>query len=175
MSVTGACLDRESIRRRLNATPPLLEGYRDLEVQLQPNGFDLTLSEIAAFTGPGVLTEDNAGRRLATTTPLAFGADGALHLQPGPYLVTFNETVNLPPDVMALAKPRSSLLRSGVAIHNAVWDAGYRGRSQALLVVYHPDGFTLSRNARVLQLVFFALARPVDQGYQGRYQGEGLR
>ena len=76
---------------------------------------------------------------------------------------------------MALGKPRSSLLRSGVAVHNAVWDAGYRGRSQALLVVYHPRGFTLSRDARVLQLVFFALAHPVDQGYRGRYQGEGLR
>ena len=75
---------------------------------------------------------------------------------------------------MALGKPRSSLLRSGVAVHNAVWDAGYRGRSQALLVVYHPRGFTLSRDAR---LVFFAsaLAHPVDQGYRGRYQGEGLR
>ena len=175
MSVAGACLDRESIRQRLNATPPLLEGYPDLDAQLQPNGFDLTLAEIAAFAGPGVLTADNIGRKLATTTPLAFGADGALSLKPGPYLVTLNETVNLPRDVMALGKPRSSLLRSGVAIHNAVWDAGYRGRSQALLVVYHPRGFTLSRNARILQLVFFLLAHPVDQGYRGRYQGEGLR
>ncbi len=175
MSAAGACLDRESIRRRLSASPPLLEGYRDLEAQLQPNGFDLTLAEIAAFADPGVLTADNAGRRLAATTPLPFGADGALHLNPGPYLVTLNETINLPLDVMALGKPRSSLLRSGVAMHNAVWDAGYRGRSQALLVVYHPRGFTLSRNSRVLQIVFFLLAHPVDEGYRGRYQGEGLR
>ena len=127
MSAAGACLDRESIRRRLDAAPPLLEGYPDLESQLQPNGFDLTLAEVAAFDGPGVLTADNAGRRLAATTPLPFGADGALHLDPGPYLVTLNETINLPLDVMALGKPRSSLLRSGVAMHNAVWDAGYRG------------------------------------------------
>ena len=175
MPIEGACLDRESIRRRLSATPPLLEGYPNLEAQLQPNGFDLTLAEIAAFAGPGVLTADNAGRQLAATVPLPFGADGALRLEPGPYLVTLNETINLPRDVMALGKPRSSLLRSGVAVHNAVWDAGYRGRSQALLVVYHPRGFTLSRDARVLQLVFFALAHPVDQGYRGRYQGEGLR
>ena len=175
MPMAGACLDRESIRRRINDASPLVEGYRDLEAQLQPNGFDLTLAEVAAFADPGVLTADNAGRQLAATVSLPFGADGALHLEPGPYLVTLNETVNLPRDVMALGKPRSSLLRSGVAMHNAVWDAGYRGRSQALLVVYHPRGFTLSRDARVLQLVFFALAHPVEQGYQGRYQGEGLR
>ena len=96
MSVAGACLDRESIRRRLNATPPLLEGFPDLEVQLQPNGFDLTLAEIADFADPGVLTADNAGRQLAATVPLPFGADGALRLEPGPYLVTLNETINLP-------------------------------------------------------------------------------
>ena len=88
VSATGACLDRESIRRRLNATPPLLEGYRDLEAQLQPNGFDLTLGGDRSIRRPGVLTEDNAGRRLAATTPLSFGADGALRLEPGPYLVT---------------------------------------------------------------------------------------
>ena len=82
--------------------------------------------------------------------------------------------VNLPPDLMALGRPRSSLLRSGVALHTAVWDAGYRGRSQSLLTVHHPGGFRLQRNARVAQLVFFRLATPPGQGYQGRYQGEGL-
>ena len=175
MPALGGCLERESIRQRLNVAPPLLEGYLDLEAQLQPNGFDLTVAEIAAFAGPGVLTASDAGRRLAVTTPLDFGPGDAIRLEPGPYLVTLNETVNLPLDVMALGKPRSSLLRSGVAMHNAVWDAGYRGRSQALLVVYHPGGFTLSRNARILQLVFFLLSRPVDHGYRGRYQDEGLR
>jgi dUTP pyrophosphatase len=97
-----------------------------------------------------------------------------LHLAPGPYRITLNEAVNLPLNVMALGKPRSSLLRSGVAIHNAVWDAGYHGRSQALLVVYNPGGFDIQRNTRVLQLVFFRLERGLSEGYQGRYQGENL-
>jgi dUTP pyrophosphatase len=75
---------------------------------------------------------------------------------------------------MALGRPRSSLLRSGGAIHTAVWDAGYHGRSQALLVVYNPQGFRVQRDARLLQLVFFRLEQPVRAGYQGRYLGEGL-
>ena len=33
---------------------------------------------------------------------------------------------------MALGFARSSLLRSGCGIQNAVWDAGYHGRSEAL-------------------------------------------
>ena len=174
----GAALDRESIRRRLQATPPLVEGYLSLETQLQPNGFDLSLEGMASFTGPetapGVLTAADAGRRLATTAPMEFGADGSLHLAPGPYLVTFNEVVCLPLDLMAMGRPRSSLLRSGVAVHTAVWDAGYHGRSQAMLVVYHPGGFTLSRGARLMQLVFFRLEQPLGEGYAGRYQGEGV-
>ena len=174
----GAALDRESIRRRLQATPSLVEGYLSLEAQLQPNGFDLSLGAMASFTGPGTapgfLTAEDAGRRLAQTSPMEFGADGSLHLEPGPYLVTFNEVVHLPLDLMAVGKPRSSLLRSGAAVHNAVWDAGYHGRSQALLVVYHPGGFTVSRDARLIQMVFLRLEQPLREGYTGRYQGEGV-
>ncbi len=92
---------------------------------------------------------------------------------PGAYIITYNEIVNLPTDVMALARPRSSLLRCGVTVDTAVWDAGYSGRSQSLMVVYHPRGFRLQRNARVVQLVFFRLTGATD-GYQGTYQKENM-
>ena len=75
---------------------------------------------------------------------------------------------------MALGKPRSSLLRSGVAIHNAVWDAGYQGRSQALMVVYNPHGFTIARDARILQLVFFTLEAATATPYRGLFHQERL-
>jgi dUTP pyrophosphatase len=88
--------------------------------------------------------------------------------------VTYNEVVNLPRNLMALAMPRSSLLRCGVSIHNAVWDAGYSGRSQSLMVVYYPQGFWLYRNARVVQMVFLSLSREVAEGYQGMFQGENI-
>lgn len=172
------CLDRETIHKYLIETPKLIDGYLDLEAQLQPNGFDMTLEEIRAFHpcegDGGVLTSENEGRVLPLTAPLNFDLEGMCYLEPGPYLVRLNETVHLPNHIMALARPRSSLLRSGVSIHTAVWDAGYHGRSQVLMLVYHPSGFTLSRNARVLQLVFFYLSNTVAQGYEGRFQGEGL-
>jgi len=73
-----------------------------------------------------------------------------------------------------LGRPRSSLNRCGVSIHSAVWDAGYSGRSQSLLVVYNPLGFRLHRNARLLQLVFFYTSGGVGKGYSGQYQNENL-
>lgn len=93
---------------------------------------------------------------------------------PGCYLVTYNEVVNLPKDVMALAMPRSSLLRCGVSVHTAVWDAGYSGRSQSLMAIYNPRGFRLLKDARIIQLVFLRLSHEVAEGYQGMFQRENL-
>ena len=167
-------LSREQLRGAVGQEPPLLEGFADAEAQLQPNGFDLTVAQVARFAGDGQIGAVDADRRLPSTEPLAFDDHGRVKLAPGPYLVTFNEVVHLPPYLMALAKPRSSLLRCGVAVHNAVWDAGYHGRSQALLVVYNPSGFSLAQGARIVQLVFLSLERPVGTGYAGFFQGENL-
>ena len=170
----GNPLNREEISSLIEGDPPLLEGYVDLAAQLQPNGFDLSVRDVAQFSSAGQLGADNDRRVLSDLTAMPFDADGWVSLESGPYLVTFNEVVNLPGDVMALGRPRSSLLRSGVSLHTAVWDAGYRGRSQSLLTVQHADGFRLQRDARLAQLVFFRLSTPPAEGYQGRYQGEGL-
>ena len=170
----GNPLNREEISRLIYGVPPLIEDYVDLAIQLQPNGFDLSVREVARFGTPGQLGASNDSRVLSEVESVAFDKNGWALLEQGPYLVTFNEVVSLPADVMALGRPRSSLLRSGVSLHTAVWDAGYRGRSQSLLTVHHADGFRLQRDARLAQLVFFRLATPPAEGYRGRYQGEGL-
>ncbi len=156
----------------IDGPSPLVENYVSLEEQLQPNGFDLSLHEVSHLIMPGQIGADNADRLLPATEPLEFDADGWLKLSPGPHLITFNETVNLPLGLMALGYPRSSLLRSGAAIHTAVWDAGFSGHSQSLLVVYHPLGYRLQHNARLLQLVFHYLNNRAAEGYQGRFWGE---
>ncbi len=166
-------LSRYDIQRLIENEPPLVADHIDLEAQLQPNGFDLTLREVALLQSAGSLGVSNGNRVLPPLSPLAFDGLGFLYLTPGIYIVTYNEIVHLPSEVMALGRPRSSLLRSGVAVHNAVWDAGYRGRSQSLLAVYNPQGFRLERNARIVQLVFLRLSGPT-QGYQGTYQGENV-
>ena len=170
----AGALDHDSIMELLQGTPPLVEGYSHLSQQLQPNGFDLTLKSLALYTTPGYLGRLPHQRVVASTSEITGDADGRIHLGPGPYLVTFNEVVNLPNHIMALGLPRSSLLRSGVTVNTAVWDAGYNGRSQAMIAVANPHGFRLELGARIMQLVFLPLANPVKEGYQGTYQGENL-
>lgn len=166
-------LSKQDIEKLLEQKPPLIEGLISPDEQLQPNGVDLTLRDIALLQSPGKITTSNSQRVVSDLSPLMFDNAGFIQLVPGIYSVAYNEVVHLPKDIMALATPRSSLLRCGVTVNTAVWDAGYSGRSQSLLVVYNTQGFQLQRNARIIQLVFFRLQNQTE-GYKGAYQNENI-
>jgi dUTP pyrophosphatase len=167
-------LSSQQIRSLIASNEPLVSELIDPETQVQPNGIDLTLGSLERLTGPGQIGVTNHDRILAPADDVAFGSDGFAHLEPGVYIARLNEAVRLPANIMAIAKPRSSLLRNGVAVHNAVWDAGYSGRSQVQMVVYNPAGFRVARNARIVQMVFMTLDSATDNPYAGQYQGEHL-
>ncbi len=167
-------LTDDEIRGLLKVTPPLVTGIPNADEQIQPNGIDLTVKEIASLSSFGSIGFENKDRVLSSKSPLVFDDSGAIYLPAGCYLVTYNEVVHLPKNIMALGFPRSSLLRCGVNVHTAVWDAGYSGRSESLLVVYNINGFRLHSNARIIQLVFFQLGQVVNQGYDGVFQGENI-
>ena len=168
----GAVLSSKEIRALIESENPLFSDFSDLELQVQANGFDLTLAEVRRFAGAGTIGIDSSDRVLPGLALVVPDERGYLALAVGAYHITYAETVSLPKNLMALGRPRSSLTRSGVSIHTAVWDAGYVGRSTSLMMVNNPDGFHVQIGARVAQLVFIQLSMPDDVGYQGIYQGE---
>lgn len=147
----------------------MLSHIQDLSLQLTPNGIDLTLKRVEKFTDKGFIDFTNQERVLPSTEEIPFVNDWVT-LPSGCYKVTFNEIVTIPHDMVALGRPRSSLLRSGATIESAVWDAGFHGVSISLLVVYNPHGISLQHNARLLQLFFIKMSDKAQQGYQGTYQ-----
>lgn len=165
-------LVREDLLAALEARPPLVEGLLDREVQVQPHGIDLTVARVYRFLSPGRVGFPSALTDLPAVEEIPFAPDGWVHLPPGAYRIRLAERVTLPLDVFAIARPRSSLLRMGVHVGTALWDAGYSGRGEALITVHNPHGLWLQHRARVLQLVFFRLDSPPQRGYAGRYQGE---
>ncbi len=173
MDNASGVLNRQDIQALLDADPPLLEGLVAPAEQLQANGIDITLEKVSRFHGPGLLGRASHERVLPETEDIPFANDDTVYLAPGAYQVRFNETVHLPGWLMAYARPRSSLLRSGVALHTAVWDAGYSGRGISLMVVYNPSGFRVARDARICQLVFHRLTDTTEAAYAGAYQFEG--
>jgi dUTP pyrophosphatase len=155
---------------------PLVEGLLDPQVQVQPAGIDLSLQKIYSMNTAASIGFTQAETTLPEYEAMTFDNDDKVFLSPGPYKVVLNEVVNIPRNVVGIARPRSTICRSGATVGTALWDPGYSGRSEVLLIVHNPNGLTISRNARVIQLCFWELAVPLDdgQGYSGRYQLENI-
>jgi len=139
---------------------------------VQPAGYDLTLDEIRAFDGPGLLSED--ARRIPTGTLIEPDDDGNYKLPPGYYRIRFREVIHVPIWAIGFCYPRSSLLRMGATINCAVWDPGYVGRGEALLAVFNPHGIILRKHVRIAQFVLALLETLPSKGYSGVFLGEGV-
>jgi dUTP pyrophosphatase len=167
-------LNREEIATFIKEKK-LIENYINLDTQLTPNGFDLTVQSIFEFDTAGAIDFSNKERQIPQGNEIIprkekeAEAFGWWHLLPGAYKIKSNETVRLPNDIIALAYTRTSLLRAGAFTLHGVWDAGFRGKSEFILVVDNPHGVRLKQNARIAQLVFFHI-QETFHGYRGVYQ-----
>ncbi|MCU0650921.1 MAG: deoxyuridine 5'-triphosphate nucleotidohydrolase [Candidatus Omnitrophica bacterium] len=169
-------LNREEIKR-LITKQELVSGYIDLDTQLTPNGIDLTAAQIHEFEGAGRLDFSNKERVLPQYRQMRpekiKSADkfGWWHLERGAYKIVTNESVCLPRDLIGVAFPRSSLLRMGIFTQTGVWDAGFKGKSEFILIVENPLGADIKQNARVVQLMFTKITE-TETGYNGVYQNK---
>lgn len=172
----SAFLTKDELLRYLNPAEgkPLVENMVDPKVQVQPAGIDLSLQKIFRFESAATVGFTHAQTHLPDYEEIAFDSEGLARLEPGPYKLVVNEIVNVPGNLVGIGHPRSTMLRCGATVNTALWDPGYSGRSELLLVVHNPQGMTLARNARVAQLSFYELSTTLADGYayQGRYQGE---
>jgi dUTP pyrophosphatase len=170
---SGPLLNSSEIKRLIEERQ-LITDFIDLEKQLQPSGFDLSVGEVLAYEGGGSVDFSNEERVIAPGRPLQPDRDGWYNLGPGCYTIVYNEVVRMPLDLAAMARTRSTLLRNGASVETAVWDPGYQGRSSSLFVVHNPGGIRLKRDARVAQLVFFRVGE-VQEGYNGVFQNERMK
>ncbi|MCS7106759.1 MAG: deoxyuridine 5'-triphosphate nucleotidohydrolase [Acidilobaceae archaeon] len=139
------------------------------ESSVQPAGVDLRLCEVEEIEGEGYLGEERRERPAGKRVELA---EGVWRLSPGAYRVRYCEAVKVPEDAVGLIFPRSSLLRMGAVLHGAVWDPGYNGRGEGLLVAH--KRIALEKGVRIAQIVFFKLIERAEKLYSGAYQGENL-
>ncbi|KFZ04921.1 hypothetical protein V501_08837 [Pseudogymnoascus sp. VKM F-4519 (FW-2642)] len=151
-------------------TRQLVRNVRHVAQQQQPCGVDLTLRRVSKWTSAATIDFDNSKRQAAQVSNLPFDSTNhTITLQPGAYLIDFNETVQIPRNCMASVFPRSSLWRSGVGISAGVVDAGYEGAMGALMEVKNPNGVVLYKDAKLAQIVFEEMGETVE-GYSGIYQ-----
>ncbi len=137
--------------------------------QVQPNGVDITVDSVYEQVAAGRI--GRAGKTVGDRRELDPDADGVYTLDPGGYVVGYGDRIRVPEDHVGFLLPRSSLLRNSCTLDTAVWDAGYEGRGEGLLAVFHP--IEIEHGARIGQFVLAAAAH--DGSYDGSYQGEGLK
>lgn len=141
--------------------------------QVQSCGIDLSVNKIESYRSKGSIDFDNSKRSLPRLEEVGKVGDD-WHLSNGSYLITVNETTTIPKNYCGIARPRSSLLRMGATICTALWDPGYSGKPQVMLIVSNMQGIIIHPNAKLLQIVFLKLDKESEKLYNGQYQGEGL-
>jgi len=166
-------LNKKEIKQLIEKTK-LIQNYINLDKQLTPNGFDLTVEKIFEFDSAGALDFSNNERVLPQTKELLAqkmkpdDKYGWWDLKKGAYKVRTNEVINMPNNLVALAFSRTSLLRMGAFTQNGAWDAGFKGKSEFILVVENNYGIKIKENARIIQLLF--LRAEETESYQGIYK-----
>jgi len=166
-------LNKQQIKKLIEENK-LVENYIDLETQLTPNGIDLTAAEIYDFDSAGAVDFSNKERAMcefARIEPVRNDEKdkfGWWQLKQGAYKVKTNEVVNMPNNLIATASTRTTLLRMGAHTAHGIWDAGFRGKSEFLLIVENPLGILIKQNARVAQLMF--LPAQETESYNGIYK-----
>jgi len=145
----------------------MISNYLDLEKQLQPNGFDLTVELVGILRGrASVIGFGHKELPDQISEPLV----GDKFLDPGYYLLTMCEEIRLPKNIAAVPMNRTSLFRMGAFIAGGWYDRGYCGKPQTGLMVTRP--LLLLPRARILQLGFFNVENVDDAGYNGEYQNK---
>ena len=152
----------------------LIQGYMNLEKQITPNGFDLTVEKIFSIDEAGSVDFSNnervvpLGKEIAAKKRKEKDKYGWWNLPKGVYKIKTNETVKMPNNLTALAFTRTTLLRMGALTQNGVWDAGFKGKSEFVLIVENPAGVNIKQNARIIQLVFLRVEETEE--YNGVYK-----
>jgi dUTP pyrophosphatase len=161
-------LSDKDITELCKKDPPLIQDYLDWEWQLQPAGFDLLVDKIFSLESAGTIMpirETNLKPQRREWQP---DSSGIYHLQKGYYIVLFREVLQIPKNIMALGKPRSTLIRYGGSLVTGVWDPGFNGRSQCGLLVENEQGINIYKNSALMQITFFFMASE-SSGFQYNY------
>lgn len=148
--------------------------------QINAASIDITLSNM-------ILTEPSTGQpitcRLKDRDAIPFNendiTDGNVVLAPGEFiLASTNEIFNLPNNISAMYKLKSSMARIGLEHLNAGWcDAGWNGSSLTLELknMTNRTSIVLDHNVKIGQVVFFeheAVPEHLSYATKGSYNNQ---
>lgn len=148
--------------RRLIATENMISGYISLDSQLQPAGFDVSLSHVKVIDDmrPHSLAEAKSAFNNSKIVDLSEP------LQPlKPYLLITNEMFTMPDDVSGDCRTRSTLTRVSIVLGSGMIDPGYVGHLSFSMISTLP--VILHHGDQIVQVTFERHERTFK--YHGQY------
>ncbi len=143
---------------------------RELE-NPEGSGFDLRVGEVFKIESCGAFLGEKERHTPKAVSVAKHGQDKEIILKPGDYvLVKTLEKVNLPEDVAAIFRPRSTLQRCGIGLFTATANPGYSGELTFGMANLGNCDFRLELGARIVHILFFKTSENMS-GYRGQWQG----
>lgn len=145
--------------------------------QIQPNGVDLTISEMYRTSGQAHFFEEDYEKpdRLMIPPTRSIHEDGVrvYDMPSGQYPIVYAEKVEIPKGYIGRVYPRSRLMRCGLHLTSALWDQGYEGIGEGLLQVPSSiDRVTIPTDMPIAQMSFISANEAPK--YDGSHQKERL-
>ena len=139
------------------------------EEQIQPNGVDLTLGKLERVSGIPIVKNGDYSK--GNRQELISNDKGAFSVNLGAFIVTYDEIIEIPEDCVGYVFPRSRVMRSGAFLSTALWDAGYRGKGEGMLMPM--TNMRVHEDTRLAQIAFID-ADEAEEVYDGSHQHENL-
>lgn len=134
-------------------------------------GFDLRIGEAFILEGGEAFLGEFDRHTPRAGSIAKYGKQKEIVLKPGDFiLVQTLEKVNLPNDIAAIFRPRSTLLRCGITLMTATASPGYCGELTFGMKNIGKNDFRLEMGARIAHILFFRTSNNVSS-YRGQWQG----
>jgi len=157
---------------RLVKEKKLVENLCDRELENpEGTGFDLRVGEVYKIQKGEAFLGETERHTPEADLIAKYGKEKGIALKPGDFfLVKTMEKVNLPDNIAAIFRPRSTLQRSGVGLFTATASPGYSGELTFGIANLGQNTLKLELGARIVHIIFFKTGKNISS-YRGQWQG----
>jgi dUTP pyrophosphatase len=153
---------------------PLIEHLGSDQIEgIEGTTVDLRLGAIFKPVGRACLMrETRVTPEIEDLMDISTSPDGVYHIKPGDYLLFQTiEQINLPEDLFAYIRPRTTLIRSGIPLETAFISPNYQGKLTVGMKHQGVADVEIQMGFRILCIAFFPIeGRSVP--YRGVWQGD---
>ena len=96
-----------------------------------------------------------------------------VHLEPGGFVLASTiEHFDIPRDLVAMVKDKSTWARRGICVQNTCAEPNWRGHLTLEITNHSREPIDIEAGSPIAQIILELLDEPTEQPYRGRYQDQ---